>query len=638
MKVIFENKLSSKDRKELSDENFGIPEEKGYPLTDDDHVRKAIQFFKYCSPMKKTTLANNINKRAKDLGMTLKISKTNPFYKYADKNIVKEVSEQSDVILESIVGAPLNVPAENTIGSEAWKMLNSISEMIAINNDMMLDIEIKIHDYYIPRLSEIFTKGINDEKYLLNPIKILNKIIDKKYNTLVLLTAYHKDADGFDNLFYTIVNDIFFLIRQKVYIQNTCINDEIKVLKDLITNTKCNKYFISRKLDEINFECLIAKTDITTGIKDIEKRQNRISNIITMQESLSQLRMLTSDLGNATTVVNTRLEIVDSILKGTNMNLINTEEYLNTIKNETKSQIDIILMSNSLYNSLSSFAGDDKMFYLKDVSHLDRVIFDLIDMLTGSCRSENIKYYNKNYSLHLDSGDLLFFSKLKAYFQHLYPITDYSGDTIYLGVGESQLYLLGKNKGVDNGVILIKLYDNEELCSVRNFFGQDQSKLTNMTIIKVNPIPSGMDMTKVLTEGITIDKDGNMKFEFKPKRSYMDEYATTHRMLVQNSKTKNYEGMKQNLAFLFAMISSIERNIMYNKDSNVSADQKNDALKARTFAINDFKTYIRELQKSDPSFDFTKYYEQSGYDKITVNVTRDAIQGVKRIFQTIMLA
>jgi len=56
--------LTTKERKELKDEEFGLPEERKYPLTDRQHVIKAIQFFKHCPDDKKGELARRIKKQA----------------------------------------------------------------------------------------------------------------------------------------------------------------------------------------------------------------------------------------------------------------------------------------------------------------------------------------------------------------------------------------------------------------------------------------------------------------------------------------------------------------------------------------------------------------------------------------------
>jgi hypothetical protein len=306
---------------------------------------------------------------------------------------------------------------------------------------------------------------------------------------------------------------------------------------------------------------------------------------------------------------------------------------LNTLKNELKNQINIILLSCKL-----NLDEDNKSFFLKDVPKENYEIFNIINSLSDLIISDSIKYYNKNYSLILDSKDLLFFSKLKEYFKDIYPINSSIGETIYLGVDRSSLYLLGKDN-VENKYLLVKLFDKISFKAEMNFTYTPEliTKLTKIKIIKIVPKALNLPTKTILTEGISIDDDGNIKFEIKPKKSYMDEYAENHKLLVENYKNKNYEAMKTNLAFLFALINSIERDVIYNKKDNISEAKTKDAQKARGFAINDFKTYIKFIYKNEPNFDFSEYYKESDYGKLVVNIPHNTILGIKKLFKTIML-
>ena len=63
--LFFEKALNAKERKELDESDFGLPEQRKYPLIDGEHVKKAIQFFKYCPEKDRKILASNIYKAAK---------------------------------------------------------------------------------------------------------------------------------------------------------------------------------------------------------------------------------------------------------------------------------------------------------------------------------------------------------------------------------------------------------------------------------------------------------------------------------------------------------------------------------------------------------------------------------------------
>mgnify|MGYP007056155195 CR=1 FL=1 len=67
--IFQEEKLSTEDRKDLDDSQFGIPSLRKYPLTDKKHVLQAVRFFNKAPEEHKRELAKNIVKRAKELGM-----------------------------------------------------------------------------------------------------------------------------------------------------------------------------------------------------------------------------------------------------------------------------------------------------------------------------------------------------------------------------------------------------------------------------------------------------------------------------------------------------------------------------------------------------------------------------------------
>ena len=83
LKLLIENKLSSKDRKKLNTKDFGIPSKRSYPLNDEEHVRQAIRMFNHCDAEDEKTLANNIIKKIKQFNMTeIDVGEDNRFYKY----------------------------------------------------------------------------------------------------------------------------------------------------------------------------------------------------------------------------------------------------------------------------------------------------------------------------------------------------------------------------------------------------------------------------------------------------------------------------------------------------------------------------------------------------------------------------
>lgn len=61
--------LDSKERRELPDNMFGLPERREYPMPDAAHVRAAEAYFRYCPEELKPRLAKAILKFARDYGV-----------------------------------------------------------------------------------------------------------------------------------------------------------------------------------------------------------------------------------------------------------------------------------------------------------------------------------------------------------------------------------------------------------------------------------------------------------------------------------------------------------------------------------------------------------------------------------------
>lgn len=85
--IIFsEAKLSAKERNQLDDSEFGIPELRKYPLTDKTHVLLAIKFFGKADEKYKPELARRIFAKMKEYNIPeSSIGENNELRKYLDK-------------------------------------------------------------------------------------------------------------------------------------------------------------------------------------------------------------------------------------------------------------------------------------------------------------------------------------------------------------------------------------------------------------------------------------------------------------------------------------------------------------------------------------------------------------------------
>ena len=80
--VLQEAKLKAAARNDLSDSDFGLPEDRKYPLNDAAHVKAAIKMFSHCPDGKKGKLAKRITTAMGKFGIDTKFKKDSPMYDY----------------------------------------------------------------------------------------------------------------------------------------------------------------------------------------------------------------------------------------------------------------------------------------------------------------------------------------------------------------------------------------------------------------------------------------------------------------------------------------------------------------------------------------------------------------------------
>lgn len=89
--------MKSATRNKLSDDQFGLPEDRKYPLNDAKHVRLAVKMFGHCEEGKRKKLAGNIMKAAEKHGVSIKVGKNNPMAEYVPETMVEAASVKSAI-------------------------------------------------------------------------------------------------------------------------------------------------------------------------------------------------------------------------------------------------------------------------------------------------------------------------------------------------------------------------------------------------------------------------------------------------------------------------------------------------------------------------------------------------------------
>lgn len=573
MIATIEAKLNAKSRDKLKDSDFGLPKERKYPLNDEEHVRKAIQFFKYCEKTKRNELALNINKKLKSYNMHTSVNKDNPFSKYADKKYVTviESSYSDDVYysasitenMEFIKRYPLN-SYHSFLALEEWcrVVIDEALEKCLISNSDTTIIE-SINSYLASEYTE-YAEYVCESSDMYNMVESAKAEIIERFS----------DLDSLITKFDT--------------------------LKNIIESTS-NKYHTYRVCSEI----ISAVNPNTDDEMDSALIERFICDIRDVKDNASR-----AFVNNSNTIAETSTEY-SSVFDMPN-------EWHGTIYG-----------SELLDRTLARSKND---LYIIDKAMGEGINPKYTDL---PIQSKRVCCIDHNITTDIDSNDSLFLTRSRcSYTYYMYRGTNDLGHTVWFGhdkFGKNH-YLIAKYKDSEVcDILLIEL--NPETINFITSYGTVY-EAPNIKVIRVSGstthLQKNIDINNFVSEAFAINEDGDIKITISPKNSYMDSYSSNHKMLVENWKNQNYEAMKKNLAYVFALILMIERSDEYK-----AKDPK--AIKARAFAINDFKTYLKHLQSVEPDFDFVEYYGASDYDKKIVNIPRTTILGIKRLMRTILL-
>lgn len=478
--TVFEAKLNAKKRNKLKDSDFGLPKERKYPLNDEAHVRKAIQFFKYCPPTKRNELALNINKKIKEYKMDISVSKSNPFSRFANKNLVT------------------------------------------------------------------VTENLYDDEYVEESIR----------------------------------DDISFITHYHIY---SC--------DDIINLESCCKLLIDEALEK----CLI-------NDKHMEMIKSVNSHLLKEYAEFLEFNDSSSAMYN--------------MVEYAGRNLINSLNDINAAQNMIPTFASVIEMTNNKYHAYRTccevLANANAMSNSEDIESLGiTVIINAVEALKTSIeRKLNATTKEKESIL-----------------TEVQSIFDMPRD--WAGIPGAEHEFVNEYNCLKNGLYIIyksfnEFFKNSSYIDVDGIPDTDEELIKNVSFTK------NTHTNNLVSEAFTVNEEGDIKISISPKNSFMDSYSSNHKMLVTNWKNKNYDAMKRNIAYVFALISVIERSDGYkNKDPEV--------MKARAFAINDFKTYLKHLQSVEPEFDFVEYYGASDYDKKIINIPKTTIVGIKKLMRTILL-
>lgn len=561
-------KLTSEQLKALPDSMFGLPKERKYPMPDKEHVIKAIQFFRYCPDKDKPELAKNINKKAKEYGLKVKVQTSSPFYKYADKDILKEglivISEFHIGQLSPIVGygaPPVEKPSFNTKPNmfpmdrlkKVWDSNKSIKE----KNHLTVDL-VKEAILNNPRCisSEAFRhiQEVYELNYMLNENEtsfkeITNEFIPNFYN----LQARVNDMDSI--LYNKIINNSNTMTPYEL-------EETILSIRSSLVRSAAIAY-ISLHHDEINDD------KIRDIISKIGSRELYCDNSIERQN-------ISSGYMKSVNFTDEQIEIVDSIIRICSLPYV----------------LENIAYSLFLKKGIEAFHS----------FNIGTLTF-ITDFISNSCIEGKLGYYIK------DTVDNYSSKFINIFFRR--------DNDIYYILAFTNRY----NKYEKYG-FFVKVYDDNDEEYNNNMLAYISGAKIKFNI-KTFMVTSNIKPTVSLEynnftdtyRGLQIDSNGNISFLFGADRSWSEKVRFCETALKRNESNKDYDKLINNLCFLFALICDMRKKYIESKSFPSSGyDDITDAHHAINIGIDIFRKYIYKIGKVKRKFVFPQYYYEIGYN------------------------
>lgn len=132
---------------------------------------------------------------------------------------------------------------------------------------------------------------------------------------------------------------------------------------------------------------------------------------------------------------------------------------------------------------------------------------------------------------------------------------------------------------------------------------------------------------------IQANKQGDI-FIRTPLINYENEYAASHKLLMEYDKVNNYEGMKAELAKLWAMLLVIEEKLYGNH--MIPSNRRKALFTVRARILGDFKKYMEIVQRNDAKFDFNQYFEKSPYSNTVYKINAGTIAGLIKTVKEVL--
>lgn len=533
-----------------------------------------IKFFNLFDHVTKMKLGNELNKM--DI-TNIKINKSNEVCKFINT---------SRAIISEVEGI-YNIRLINKKQEEYLNFFKLYDVLQAIRSVKLTDIESTLKN-----MEEVAFTTINTLKSYKMGICV-NVYIDLVYINLLEFYTNKPELE----LFFKVMKDFHNVIEIKL--SNNCdIIEDLNFIKELVYSEKINIYYIRRhmvvlrdKLIEDDYYSSYVKT-IDEIIKHIEKRISKREYAM-IQFNISGFRLHSS--------------------------MIETFKEIN-MRNKFLMKGELIKESNHQKLTLGEYSLYEN----------NPELYFIFSTMKYKVSKESIKQIDSSLSLELDEVAMLQLKKLNFFYVPL-GNSDMKRFMIAVSKDYNQMYLVTRDI-TNNDLVFITLYDNMSKDIEYFLTGHTNTYSKKVVLRRFRArVTSDFNNLKILTEGINIDKDGNVHIKYRPKKSYMDSYMEIHKILQENRRQKNVEGMKQNLVHIYLLLQSVEEDL----HKKFSLTKKDELIKARTFLMNDFKTYLKEIQKYEPKFDLYEYVLNSEHSSVNLYFNTDTVSGLKKLITSV---
>lgn len=245
--------LSAKERDELKDSEFGIPELRQYPLNDEVHVKQAVKMFSHAPKKYRNELAKRIIAKANKFGIDH--SGWDEIHKYNVLNYIRESSnidnEQGDTMMTEHSVLMSNEDFFTEYHDDKKKVIKDLKEKEE-------NFEIKKQRDIIKKIIQKGPYGEYDnakKKFVLNTNKILKGMSANGYSDddkRIVYKYLMKLATDLKNLRDTNQLGKFNKAKHDILRMVGKVTDEERVLFDIKFidpyNSKYNSYALSRKI------------------------------------------------------------------------------------------------------------------------------------------------------------------------------------------------------------------------------------------------------------------------------------------------------------------------------------------------------------------------------------------------------